>query len=764
MQQQATANKRGRNVCSSFRPYNPARLRARRIHPSLLAFGILLAVIVGCGNERPDPLEHVREIHANGRFAESIEPLRDLVAERSYDPEVHYLYGKALRQNGQPSLALWSLRKAREHPDWQVASNLEIAAVGLEGRNWEATIEAAGQVLESDPGNVEALVMRGEARLEQRSDRTGALSDFERALELEPESFPIQLSRVAALLALLRIEEAEEAIGELETLARDRQLADSALAGLCVAKATFTHEKGETDEASTLYTSCLKEFPTDAAVLVEATSFFDENGRSDRSVEALRAAVEHAPHAVNHRSALAGRLRAAGAVSEAEQVIRDGIGLESSAHDAYSWIALADHYVAIEDYAAAAEALGKALELDHDPPPQRLLAYADLLAMAGENEKALEAAEALEPEFYGDIVRARVLLNERKPRQALDRLDVVLRQWPNNAAARYYAARAAEQAGDLDRAIEEYRQSIRAGAAFSDAGLRLARLHEAEGAFETALFAAQRHLEAHPGDPEGVLLAVQLSQRAPHIPIPELLAPLQRPALWARAVPIRATAAAERGGSGAAVALVRSDPRLDLAHPRDAAALRTLVIHLMNVAKQDEAQLAVEAALAAHPDDGQFHAIHGLILERQGAAPQVQREVFERALALDPEHAPALLALAKLSARSGDREGALALYDRAAAADPVDPGAPRAAAALLAQSGRADEAEQRLEEHLREHAYDAKAAMQLADLRLARGAASDATLELAKRAMRFRGGSEAHELLVRVHRARGARNFDARAD
>jgi tetratricopeptide (TPR) repeat protein len=425
MQQQATANKRGRNVCSSFRPYNPARLRARRIHPSLLAFGILLAVIVGCGNERPDPLEHVREIHANGRFAESIEPLRDLVAERSYDPEVHYLYGKALRQNGQPSLALWSLRKAREHPDWQVASNLEIAAVGLEGRNWEATIEAAGQVLESDPGNVEALVMRGEARLEQRSDRTGALSDFERALELEPESFPIQLSRVAALLALLRIEEAEEAIGELETLARDRQLADSALAGLCVAKATFTHEKGETDEASTLYTSCLKEFPTDAAVLVEATSFFDENGRSDRSVEALRAAVEHAPHAVNHR------------VSEAEQVIRDGIGLESSAHDAYSWIALADHYVAIEDYAAAAEALGKALELDHDPPPQRLLAYADLLAMAGENEKALEAAEALEPEFYGDIVRARVLLNERKPRQALDRLDVVLLR----SATRVYASR-----------------------------------------------------------------------------------------------------------------------------------------------------------------------------------------------------------------------------------------------------------------------------------------------------------------------------------
>ena len=85
--------------------------------------------------------------------------------------------------------------------------------------------------------------------------------------------------------------------------------------------------------------------------------------------------------------------------------------------------------------------------------------------------------------------------------------------WPDNAVARYYAARAAERLGDFDRAIDDYRYAIRAGIDDTDARYRLARLYEAARAYALALGVA-RHAPArsrrsgrgargaaHPGSP-----------------------------------------------------------------------------------------------------------------------------------------------------------------------------------------------------------------------------------------------------------------------
>ena len=69
---------------------------------------------------------------------------------------------------------------------------------------------------------------------------------------------------------------------------------------------------------------------------------------------------------------------------------------------------------------------------------------------------------------------------------------------------------------------------------------------------------------------------------------------------------------------------------------------------------------------------------------------------------------------------------------------------------LLIVQGHRDAAEARLEALLREQPWDASAALALARLRLERGTADARTLELARRAVRFRGGPEAEALLERV--------------
>ena len=142
--------------------------------------------------------------------------------------------------------------------------------------------------------------------------------------------------------------------------------------------------------------------------------------------------------------------------------------------------------------------MGESLALRAEPTPQQRLAYADLLATAGSYEQAAKiAAELASP--FDDIVWARIRLTQRRPAEALKYFDEALRLWPNNGAARYYAGRAAERIGDFDRAIEEYRQAIRSGAAASNAGLVLARLHEAEGAYapEQAEFHMRAFLRAN---------------------------------------------------------------------------------------------------------------------------------------------------------------------------------------------------------------------------------------------------------------------------
>ena len=128
-----------------------------------------------------------RQLHDQGRYAASLEPLRALLEDRPDDPEVHYLYGVALRRTGESGLAVWSLQRASQDPAWEVAAGMELAAAALANHSFPAAIKAATRILESDPDHAPALSIRGAAYLGDRTQPEAALADFERLLELNPE-------------------------------------------------------------------------------------------------------------------------------------------------------------------------------------------------------------------------------------------------------------------------------------------------------------------------------------------------------------------------------------------------------------------------------------------------------------------------------------------------------------------------------------------------------------------------------------------------
>ena len=720
---------------------------------SALAPGLLfhLVLLGGCESAK-DRLDAVRSLHEEGQFETSLEPLEELLAASPEDAELLYLYGLANARSGRASLALWPLRKAREHPDWAVIAGAALAQAALTTGDNGTAIEAASRVLEVEPEYRPMLAVRSEAYV-----RSGhfeeALVDAERFLELDPDALDAQVTRLRSFIGLERLDEAEELFAELEGRWSGEEFPELRGDRYCTAQALFAKESQQIELAEERFEACLEEFPTGRMVIQEAVVFYDEQGRRERATEILRAALELEPTAAQTREILARRLRNAGQVEEAAQLLLEGTELEPYVA-LQAWGGLAAHYFQLEDFAAAASAWERVLELSGEPEPDLLFGYAEALLRAGRHAQALEVAERL-PQVYAELVRGLSLLEQGRPREALNHFDAGLRLWPNNAVARYYAAIAAERIGDFDRAVSEYRQSLRSGAELTDAGLRLARLHEAEGSHDPAWQAIALYAEARPQDVEGQLLALRIAARMRREDVVQrrlvaLASPRgQRAAVVAQAAQIVALSQ----GPQAAVDFLTRAPEIDLVDPGDADALRVLAEQLLASGREDEARDRAETALTAHPEAAAFQEINGLVLERSGASGAMARAAYERAVELDPNHAPALAALGRLALQEGDDDLARSYYVKAAAHS-EDIESRRRAAELAAAAGDREDAKQRLEALLDDMPYDGRAAASLALLLLEGGEAERAE-SLARRAMRFGGGREAYAALVEIGLAAG---------
>lgn len=719
----------------------------------IFVYGGIAVACVACGPQPDDPLAEIRAMQKQGRAEESVARLRALLDESPDRPEAQLLYGTTLVRLGQLNLAVWPLRKAADAPELAVEAGLVLAGALLQMMSMTDAIEAASDVLAIEPEHPLALETRARAYLGARREEE-ALIDLDRLLELEPDHIGGLITRTSALLQLGRGEEAAQA---LET-ARARITASrevpppQVMARLCMAEATFTWERGEAERAQELLEGCVAEYPADPLVVREAVAFYDRGLERERGTEILRAALEEAPDRSGFREQLAARLRASDAVEEAEQLLLEATQRNPSLD---TWFALFNHYVALEDFHAARSAMEQALDGVGDPDPMLRFAYSDTLIQVGDHRRAEEVAAGLDP-VLENLLRGRIHLAEGDAAAAREALEAGVRMWPDNATARWLAGQAAERLGDFDAAASHYREAVRIDPEKTDAALRLAKLLEAEGRFEGAFEFVSRYARAHPADAEGYLLGLRLSvQLEREQSVRNALAGLaQLPGQRARAVAEWAALRANAGGPDAAVQFIESQ-ELDLTDSENIDALRALVQQLAAQGEHQRALERVAAALEAQPEVATFHELHARTLRESGAADEVVRASFERAVALDPQQADALAGLGRLAAEAGEVDAALALYDRADEADPDAPSHAYAAAGLLIREGRSAEARGRLETLLAHHPHHGQAAHDLARLLVARGGELDRALALAQRAIRFRAGPEAFETLGWVQLERG---------
>lgn len=770
--------------------------RRRPIHRTILGWVILalVAIQMGCAPSREDRIAEIRAIQSEGRFVETVESVMQLFEEFPDDPDIIRLYGMTMLAIDNPGLAIWPLRTLVEHHEGDVDDHILLAkAFNMGGAPIEA-FEAIKEAVAARPDDETGLTLHAALALEA-NDYDAVLSSTEILIDMDPVGRPLAyVWQGKALVGLDRFEEADESLAlaaETLTVRPDIDIWRAKFCGVSIEVAEAEEDEAKIAER---WEKCLEEFPLHQETFSGAVKFFDDTGDRDRATAVLENVVELAPKFVAVRSQLAERLAAERRYSEAEALLIEATKDPEIRSNA--WVALGDYHRNRENLEKAIQATVQGLSEFESVSALVLAQLADDCVQARQFEKAESFIEQIDVPEYAALLRGRIELEKGNPTKAREYLLDGLRSFTSNAAARYLAGRAAEQLGDLDLAIADYRDAVRSGAGDSDAPFRLARLYEAEGSFEAAYHMLGLRQVKLPNElrtrEELAMMGIRLWPKETAQSGVEAVD--QLPGQQSAATVLAGRLEARHGGpaAGAAKIIERSRERdLDLTLPNYVDVLRELVVYLGRSEQSAEGLERARAAVTADSEFARFYEVLAAALISAARPREEVEEVWTRALELDSKSVRALVGMGDLAADVEQLDEALEFYDRATDADRDNTDAAwRAIAALLSSSDqtdsdqsddpvgeedpaeqrepdsqsaqsaviagdRSDEIDQRLDELLKVDSIHARALNVRAGRLVEDGSDLDRAEELARRAIRFTGNAHALEALGLLSLERG---------
>lgn len=726
------------------------------VKPSAVAILVLvLAAVwgVGCGPGEVDESDARGEILlraagalVKGRADDAVELLRPLAVKRADDFEVGLLYGRALVQNQQASLAIWPLERATGHPDAPPESRaLFVQALAFGGGVREA-IREASLVLEEYPENSTVRRLRADA-YKSSFETDAALADYALLIEQDPKDLRLREAQIELLTELERWEEARAAIAELGDRTRAEDVAPEVAAHFCAAAARFEHDRGETDRALEMLSDCLERHPKDPTVILSRVDVLDGAARKDEATEFLVAAAREAAARFRVQYALATRLASLGRADDAEQVLLDAA---KNVGGAQPLLALADQRVARRDLVGAAQAVVDAIrgELGKGPgdpgfdwkaiPSEALFAFGDLFISAEDYDRAREIVGVLDEEAFSLLLRARLALATGDPKTSLALYEEAFRLWPANSGARYLAGVAAMKLGDFERSLSLYQDALRADAKANDAGIVLARLQLAQVQPGAAFDTLDVFLRKNEDHPQAIRDFAVAAMRAGLFEYGEgARARLAGDLQWAGiAIADHARDLARVRGAEEARRYLEASRELFL--PTHFEALWTWVETSAALGRFDEAAEKVAKLHAADPGAPGFAIVEARVLLQQGQVDAARAELEPIADAEPGLHA-AQRDLGAILLAQGEFDAAIERFDRADRLDPLDAEAAYLTCRALEGAGRSEQARARLEGFVNRHPWHAPALIDLARLRVEAGDRGESTAALARQALRFSG-------------------------
>ncbi len=709
----------------------------------------------GC---REEPLAHAVGLMERGQFQAAVTFIQGALEENHSDAELVELYGRALLRNKQPSLAVWPLRRVFHDQGLEGSALLPLVEALARGGAPGEAVELATQGLLSDPSNRMLLSLRSGANLASLNYEA-ALADIDELIAQNPDSLRYHENRLNALVKLELLDEALEAITFIaDKIEANESLPDSVKSRYCTTRAMFHWKREDAEKAEEALTQCLALYPADPEVVFPFVQFFEESGQGDRVLELLTAQAGSAQGKgrLMIQVLLAAQLRGFGRDAEASEVLLKTAEFLDAPP---AWLELADHYVAIDEMVAAADAVSKALAESADGlgfgdsgayrfmSEDGLFAYADVLVQAMRLEEARKILPHLDELAHSQFIEARILLAEGEPRLALEKYEEAFTLWPSNPGARYLAAVAAMRIGEFDRASGFFQDSLRSDSTISDAGIILGRMQLLQGTPAAGFDSLALYLMKNRENKTALRLLMRIAVMAQS---PEAL-PGVRAAFEDGGYPALGLAEHALGlealeGPKAALELLEGEEKLDSPE---------YFIPLANwarmVALEGDVQGAVKrvrAAAQSHPESARSQAALGMALVMLPDSAEGAGAAFQRATELDDELPEGWVLLARFLLDNGDIEGAVAAYTRAAEIERDEPAHGYRIGVALLGAGDEEAGEEHLRGVLDRHPWHGDSAAWLARLALDRGDSGPETLVLARLGARFSEEGTADGLLT----------------
>src|SRR3979411_13830 len=585
---------------------------------------VLAGLLTGCSRDpnvrKQKYLESGQRYFDKGQYREAEIQFENAIQVDSRFADAHYKLALAAMKLQQWPTAYQELLTTVQIQPEQYAAHLDMANLLILGRQFNDAKEHLDLLAQKQPDNPDVYIARANYYA-ATSNTTAALADMQKALQLDPSRSDSYLN-----LALL--------------LVRGEQW----------------------DAAEVNFKKAVALNPKSMNALVSLGSFYQTRGRFPEAEQVFRRAIETAADDPRPRLSLASLYMAENKPAQAEDFLRQS--KKDFPNDAVGYRMLGDFYFANNQIDKATVEYA-ALYQDH---PKDLVVkknYIQLLILKDRLDDARklndEVVKVKRDDPDAQVYKGEIEIRSGKASDAVNTLQAVLKNDPDNAVAHYQLGLAFDQLGNTNRAEAEWRNAVRLRPDIVEAYRALAGgvIHREEpGGLAQE---ADQIIAFQPGAPDGYLLraVAEVDRKQDSTAYDYIHRSLEKepnnPAAYVQLGNLR------MAQSQYAEAQKAYQQGLDQDQNSTDALGGVLNVYL--VQKQpDRAIAAAKTQLARYPKNAGFHIMLGqLLMEHKHALTGVERE-YNQASDLDKKNSEALAKLGMVQNERGATDQALQTY------------------------------------------------------------------------------------------------------
>jgi cellulose synthase operon protein C len=598
-------------------------VKGSRFWYAVAAVCVLAALLTGCSRDpnvrKQKYLESGQRYYDKGQYREAEIQFENAIQVDSRFADAHYKVALAAMKLQQwPTAYQELLTTVQLQPD-QYAAHLDMANLLIMGRQFNEAKEHLDLLAQKQPDNPDVYIARANYYA-ATSNTTAALADMQKALQLDPNRSDSYLN-----LALLQV--------------RGQQW----------------------DVAEVNFKKAVTLNPKSTNALLSLGSFYQTRGRFPEAEQVFRRAIETAADDPSPRLSLAALYMAENKPGQAEEFLRQS--KKDFPNDSVGYRMLGDFYFANNqlDKATAEYAV---LYQDHAKDLVVKKNYIQLLILKDRLDEARklndEVVKAKRDDPDAQVYKGEIEIRSSKASDAVNTLQAVLKNDPDNAVAHYQLGLAFDQLGNTNRAEAEWRDAVRLRPDIVEAYRALAGVAIHRGDPGELAKEADQIIAVQPAAPDGYLLRA--------------VADIDRKEFSTADEYIHRSLEKEPNNSAAYIQL----GNLRMAQNKYAEAQKAYlqgldqdpnstdalggVLNVDQAQKQPDRAIArLKTQLSRYPQNVGFHIMLGALLEERKDLAGAEQE-FKQAFDLDKKNSEALVKLGAVQHERGATDQALQTY------------------------------------------------------------------------------------------------------